>query len=87
MSQAKSRILECGPQGETLVQAALRVLNTADPFEKAKLGDDVANQWRQGVISQPYDPSIDLEVPDRPARPTHVCNLNVEVLPVCTPGV
>lgn len=33
---------------ETLVEAALRVLNTADPFEKARLGDQVADQWLQG---------------------------------------
>lgn len=55
---------------ETLVEAALRVLNTADPFEKARLGDEVANKWLQGVITQAYDPSSseDLIVPDRPAR-------------------
>lgn len=56
---------------ETLVEAALRVLNTADPFEKARLGDEVANQWLHDVITQAYDPSSsqDLIVPDRPARP------------------
>lgn len=55
---------------ETLVEAALRVLNTADPFEKARLGDEVANKWLQGLITQAYDPSSsqDLVVPDRPAR-------------------
>ncbi|KAL8171679.1 hypothetical protein V2J09_023483 [Rumex salicifolius] len=57
---------------ETLVEAALRVLNTADPFEKAKLGDQVATQWLEQTITRPYDPSVDLPVPDRPARLTDV---------------
>lgn len=57
---------------ETLVEAAVRVLNTADPFEKAHIGDEVANKWLQGLISQPYDPSQDLSVPHRPARLTNV---------------
>lgn len=59
-------------QRETLVEAALRVLNTADPFEKARLGDLIATQWLQGAISQAYLPSMDLSVPDRPARLTNV---------------
>ena len=59
--------------GETLVEAALRVLNTADPVEKAKLGDQIANNWLQGVIANPYNPSQpDLIVPDRPARLSNV---------------
>ncbi|KAK7351007.1 hypothetical protein VNO77_10123 [Canavalia gladiata] len=53
---------------ESLVEAALRVLNTADPFEKARLGDSVASRWLNGAIAEPYDPSRDLTVPDRPAR-------------------
>ncbi|XP_016551825.1 uncharacterized protein LOC107851354 isoform X2 [Capsicum annuum] len=57
---------------ETLVEAALRVLNTADPVEKARIGDEVANKWLQGIISQPYNPSQELlVVPDRPARLTN----------------
>lgn len=59
-------------ESETLVEAALRVLNTADPFEKAKLGDSVASRWLEGAISQPYCPSLHLNVPDRPARLTNV---------------
>lgn len=57
---------------ETLVEAALRVLNTADPIEKARLGDEVANKWLQGLITHAYDPSQDLIVPDRPARLSNV---------------
>ncbi|CAJ2667514.1 uncharacterized protein HI_0077 [Trifolium pratense] len=57
-----------GAHEETLVEAALRVLNTADPFEKAKLGDTVALQWLDGTITEPYNSSIDLHIPDRPAR-------------------
>ncbi|KAA8539208.1 hypothetical protein F0562_025900 [Nyssa sinensis] len=61
-----------GTGAETLVEAALRVLNTADPVEKARLGDEVATKWLQGIITQPYDPSQDFAVPDRPARLTNV---------------
>lgn len=57
-----------GAHEETLVEAALRVLNTADPFEKARLGDSVASRWLDGTIAEPYNPSIDLHIPDRPAR-------------------
>lgn len=53
---------------ETLVEAALRILNTSDPFEKAELGDKVASRWLNGAISSPYHPSADFAVPDRPAR-------------------
>ncbi|XP_031096251.1 uncharacterized protein LOC116000319 [Ipomoea triloba] len=66
---------------ESLVEAALRVLNTADPVEKASLGDDVANRWLQGLISRPYDPSLDLPVPDRPARLTNVKLVSPSLMP------
>lgn len=60
---------------ESLVEAALRVLNTEDPIQKARLGDQVATHWLQGLIPQPYHPSDqDLPVPDRPARLTNVSN-------------
>ncbi|THG02419.1 uncharacterized protein LOC114294149 [Camellia sinensis] len=61
-----------GGREEALVAAALRVLNTADPVEKARLGDEVATKWLQGLITQPYDPSLDVTVPDRPSRLTNV---------------
>lgn len=57
---------------ESLVAAALRVLNTADPVDKARLGDEVATKWQQGLITTPYDPSLDFSVPDRPSRLTNV---------------
>ncbi|KAK4593080.1 hypothetical protein RGQ29_017292 [Quercus rubra] len=66
---------------ETLVEAALRVLNTADPYEKARLGDSVASQWLQGTITQPYDPSLDLPVPDRPARLANVKLVSPSLMP------
>ncbi|XP_050212296.1 uncharacterized protein LOC126662372 [Mercurialis annua] len=59
-------------QNITLVEAAVTVLNTADPFEKARLGQTFASQWLEGTISQPYTPSMDLTVPDRPARLANV---------------
>ncbi|CAJ1974379.1 unnamed protein product [Sphenostylis stenocarpa] len=58
------------PHQETLVEAALRVLNTADPFEKARLGDSVATRWLNGAMAEPYDSFAGdhLTLPDRPAR-------------------
>ncbi|CAH1438089.1 unnamed protein product [Lactuca virosa] len=68
--------------GETLVEAALRVLNTADPVEKAKLGDEIANNWLQGVIANPYHPSQpDIIVPDRPARLSNVKLVSPSLMP------
>lgn len=82
MSETESSVAENKEeQAKTLVEAALKVLNTADPFEKAKLGDAVANQWLQGFISQPYHPSVDLDVPDRPARPTNVKLVSPSLMP------
>ncbi|KAG9455010.1 hypothetical protein H6P81_007914 [Aristolochia fimbriata] len=52
----------------TLVEAALEVLNAADPVEKARLGEAAALDWSQGVISVTYHESADLPVPDRPAQ-------------------
>ncbi|XP_057470916.1 uncharacterized protein LOC130759738 isoform X2 [Actinidia eriantha] len=57
---------------DTLVAAALRVLNTGDPVEKARLGNQVATKWLQGDITHPYHPSLHLSVPDRPARLANV---------------
>ncbi|XP_027337154.1 uncharacterized protein LOC113850820 [Abrus precatorius] len=59
---------EMRPHQESLVEAALRVLNTADPFKKARVGDSVASRWLNGAIPEPYHSSRDLTVPDRPAR-------------------
>ncbi|KAI3520391.1 hypothetical protein L1887_09783 [Cichorium endivia] len=68
--------------GETLVEAALRVLNTADPVEKAKLGDQIANNWLQGAIANPYHPSqSDFTVPDRPARLSNVKLVSPSLMP------
>ncbi|XP_074312029.1 uncharacterized protein LOC141647646 [Silene latifolia] len=66
---------------ESLVELALQVLNTSDPFEKAKLGDDVASRWFQGLISLPYHPSFDLQPPTRPARPAHVKLVSPSLMP------
>ncbi|GAB4836328.1 hypothetical protein Ancab_001243 [Ancistrocladus abbreviatus] len=76
-----SQLYSPAAQAETLVKAALRVLNTADPFEKAKLGDALANQWLQGIITRPYDPSLHFNVPDRPARPSSVKLLSPTLMP------
>lgn len=49
----------------TLSQAALHVLTTADPHEKAALTHDYVTLWREGTIAE-----IGAEnIPDRPARP------------------
>ena len=69
-----------GPQEseaeETLAEAALRVLNTADPVEKARLGDSLASRWLNGAIALPYHRSRHLPVPDRPARLSNVSILS-----------
>ncbi|XP_043724836.1 uncharacterized protein HI_0077 [Telopea speciosissima] len=66
---------------ETLAEAALRVLNTADPFEKARLGDVTATRWLQGAITQRYHPSLDFVVPDRPARLSNVKLVSPSLMP------
>ncbi|XP_009130828.1 uncharacterized protein HI_0077 [Brassica rapa] len=66
---------------ETLIESAIRVLNTADPYEKARLGDSIAVKWLQGAISEPYDPTVDLPVMDRPARLTNVKLVSPSLMP------
>ncbi|KAI0515771.1 hypothetical protein KFK09_008438 [Dendrobium nobile] len=53
---------------ETLLEAALEVLNTADPIQKARLGEAAAKRWLQGEISVPFRQDDDLPIPNRPAR-------------------
>lgn len=54
---------------KTLVDWALEILDTADPDEKARLGDLAATEWLRGAIPLPYDPSRPARPPpDRPAR-------------------
>ncbi|CAL4922784.1 unnamed protein product [Urochloa decumbens] len=54
---------------KTLVDWALQILSTADPDEKARLGDLAASLWLRGEIPLPYDPSRPAPPPpDRPAR-------------------
>ncbi|CAN6452291.1 unnamed protein product [Victoria cruziana] len=59
-------------EGGTLVEAAVRILNAEDPWVKASLGEATAKRWFDGDISRAYDPSVDLPVPDRPARLSNV---------------
>ncbi|GAA0159800.1 hypothetical protein LIER_16499 [Lithospermum erythrorhizon] len=66
---------------ETLVEAAIRVLNTPDPFEKARLGDQIANKWIQGHINLPYHPHKHLTPPHRPARPSDVKLVSPSLMP------
>jgi uncharacterized ferritin-like protein (DUF455 family) len=57
-------------QDKTLVDWALEILSTADPDEKARLGDLAASLWLRGDIPLPYDPSRPARTPPpgRPAR-------------------
>ena len=58
---------------KTLVDWALEILSTADPDEKARLGDLAASRWLRGDIPLPYDPSRPARPPpDRPARSADV---------------
>ncbi|KAG0447919.1 hypothetical protein HPP92_028085 [Vanilla planifolia] len=66
---------------ETLVEAALEVLNTADPAEKARLGDAIANRWLKGEISIPFHSGEDSSVPCRPARPSNVRQVAPNMMP------
>ena len=50
---------------KTLCDAALHVLTTAAPMEKARLTRDYAAQWRAGEITEVGSAAL----PDRPARP------------------
>ncbi|KAL1201449.1 hypothetical protein V5N11_002654 [Cardamine amara subsp. amara] len=68
-------------ENETLIEAAIRVLNTSDPNEKARLGDSIAVKWLQGSIAEAYDPTVDLPVPDRPARLTNVKLVSPSLMP------
>lgn len=61
-------VIEKPCKGDTLVEAALKVLNTGDPWRKADFGDLAAKLWFEGCFSQAYDCHKDLLVPDRPAR-------------------
>lgn len=87
MSESELYLAETGAdteaeaEAETLVEAALRVLNTADLFEKAKVGDEIACKWLEGTISLPYHPEIHLHVPHRPSLPTHVKLLSPSLMP------
>ncbi|KAK3151683.1 hypothetical protein QOZ80_3AG0249180 [Eleusine coracana subsp. coracana] len=61
--------LEDEKPAKTLVDWALEILSTADPDEKARLGDLAASLWLRGDIPLPYDPSRPSHAPpDRPAR-------------------
>lgn len=54
---------------ETLVEAALRVVNEPDPVEKARLGEGAGRHWLDGILSLANRPSDPIPTPpDRPAR-------------------
>eukprot|EP00250_Pteridium_aquilinum_P006765 c16609_g1_i1 orf=511-1410(-) len=58
---------------DSLVEAAIKVLNTADPWLKARYGDIAAALWRGGLIAHAYTPNdLLLHLPQRPARPDWV---------------
>lgn len=50
---------------ETVAAACLRVLQTADPGEKAMTARAVVRAWRSGALAHRFD----VAMPDRPARP------------------
>lgn len=51
----------------SLQSAAIGVLNTAEPLEKAARALDVQAQWKKGALV--FDPGGAAAAPDRPARP------------------
>ena len=70
----------------TLIAEAVRILRTADPWEKAELGRITAERWFNGGIREAYisdtDASLNPEsvaysVPDKPARDDSVSKIHV----------
>jgi uncharacterized ferritin-like protein (DUF455 family) len=53
---------------ETLVEGALLVLQTADPWEKARITDAVVKCWKLQQLKIAPDAPAQLPVPARPAR-------------------
>ncbi|KAG6491055.1 hypothetical protein ZIOFF_052387 [Zingiber officinale] len=82
MSEKKGDGNHGGADAQTLVEAALEVLNMADPFEKARLGEASAVRWLQGAICIPYrDEGPPPPVPDRPARLTTMKLVSPSMMP------
>ncbi|XP_042413947.1 uncharacterized protein HI_0077-like [Zingiber officinale] len=82
MSERKGDGNHGGADAQTLVEAALEVLNMADPFEKARLGEASAVRWLQGAICIPYsDDGPPPPVPDRPARLTTMKLVSPSMMP------
>ena len=61
----------------TLIAEAVRILRTADPWEKAELGRVTAERWFNGDIREAYitdstatlnPESVECAVPEKPAR-------------------
>ena len=55
----------------SLIEAALRVLNTAEPCEKARITRDVVASWRLQELTVSPGACGQLPVPTRPARADH----------------
>lgn len=62
---------------ETLVEAALRILNEPDPVEKARLGEDTGRRWLDGSISLAYPTSHSDPVPTPPDRPARLSKVKL----------
>ncbi|MCO5571603.1 hypothetical protein L7F22_025349 [Adiantum nelumboides] len=66
---------------DSLVEAAIKVLNTADPWLKASYGDTAAVLWKGGLISHAYTSNSVLHPPRRPARPDTVTLVSPQSMP------
>ncbi|KAH7279266.1 hypothetical protein KP509_37G012700 [Ceratopteris richardii] len=55
---------------DSLVEAAIKVLSTGDPWLKAEYGDIAARLWKDGLISRPFPSDSNPRPPSRPARST-----------------
>jgi len=61
------------PMVNSLIEAAVSVLNTADTTQKARLTEKYARDWQGGVISQIGTGDQDVEQPPQePARPDDI---------------
>jgi len=54
---------------DSLKQAALRVLTTANPTEKCAAAHDLSSKWKQGSLAISSDDSSSPDLPDMPSRP------------------
>lgn len=67
-SLVKENQISSNEENLSLCDWAVRILNTADPNEKVRLTEEVAQKWFSGEIKVIKDEKLVVLVPDEPAR-------------------